>query len=386
MKLGRLFLLFGCIPFLYGEETRPYNTKKHGYCGGEYIYLWMKNSPAPAPLVVSGPNVAAYAPVLGQPNTSVILGNKPIDNEARSGAKFFAGAWLDAAHIYGLEANYLFLCERSNTKSVESNGLTGSPCLTFPFFNPVTGSESSALLAEENLYSAQAILKVTNSMQNSELNALFKILKNSKRSNLDILLGFLWWNFKEHLTFKASSPNVTPPYDVYTTNDQFKTSNNFYSGQFGIIGDYLWNRFFVQLKASAALGAMQGSLKVQGKFITNNFDGYTALQLFPAGYTAMPTNAGSSTRTWFSVLSQANVNLGYNVAKNVDCFIGYLFLYVTNVLFASNQIDRVINPSQAPAISANPSTEVVGEKRPKMLFNKSQFWVQGLNTGINIRF
>ncbi len=371
---------------LCAKEFSRYPDLEKGWFGGEYVYWWIRNSPAPAPLVVSGPNVDEFAPVLDEPGTKVVLGDKSIPNGGRSGGRFFGGVWLDANNIFGLEASYLFLGKNTYKKSVSSNGLAGSSCLTFPFFNPVTGSESCAILAEEDLYSAKAVLKVKNSMQYADGNMLFQVLRNQKGSNLVVLAGFLWWNLKENVIFTVDSPTVTPPLDIFMTEDQFSVSNNFYGGQIGIDGSYLWDRFFLQGNVKLALGQMNGYLNIKGNLSTNNFDGYGSLQNFAAGYTAMATNSGSSSKNKFSVIPQASLDLGYSVVDNVDLSIGYTFFYVTEVLFATSQIDHTINPSQAPAISNSSSLAVVGEARPERLFKTSQFWAQGINARMTIRF
>ncbi len=55
-------------------------------------------------------------------------------------------------------------------------------------------------------------------------------------------------------------------------------------------------------------------------------------------------------------------------------------------MWASNQIDKNINPSQAPAITNNPSMKVVGKSLPKPLLKTNDFWAQGLNTGVEFQF
>jgi hypothetical protein len=384
IKVLAAFCLLGSL--LSAKEFSRYPDEEKGWFGGEYVYWWMRNSPAPEPLVVSGPNVAEFAPVLDEPGTKVVLGNKSINNGGRSGGRFFGNVWIDPSKVFGLGASYLFLGKNTYKKSVSANGLAGSQCLTFPFFNPVTGSESSAILAQEDLYSAKAVLKVKNSMQYADGNLFFQVLRNQKGSNFMVLAGFLWWNLKENLIFTVNSPTVTPPIDIFMTTDQFSVSNNFYGGQVGVDGNYLWDRFFIQGNAKIALGQMNGNLSIKGNLSTNNFDGYGAPQDFAAGYTAMSTNSGRSSKNKFSIVPQASFDLGYSVVDNVDLSIGYTFLYVTEVLFATSQIDHTINPSQAPAISNTSSLTVTGEASPERLFKTSQFWAQGINARMTIRF
>jgi len=54
-------------------------------------------------------------------------------------------------------------------------------------------------------------------------------------------------------------------------------------------------------------------------------------------------------------------------------------LYWSNVVLAGNQIDRAVNLSQNPG-------PIVGEPRPAFAFQRSDYWVQGLNVGLQYRW
>jgi hypothetical protein len=49
------------------------------------------------------------------------------------------------------------------------------------------------------------------------------------------------------------------------------------------------------------------------------------------------------------------------------------------------QIDRGINPTQNPSFNGVTS-QLIGPARPAPSFNVSDFWAQGLNLGVVIRF
>ncbi len=318
----------------------------HTWIDGEYLYWWLKNSPAPVALVNEGsPD--------GEQTT--VLGGKSLDTEARSGGKFSAGYWFDENQIFELDAGYLFLTSGSYSKTVSSSGLTGSPILTFPFFNVVTSENDFTWIAYPNVFQGTANVKVKNSMQDAEFNASFKVLNDQDQCSLRILSGFFWWNFYESLKFNTDSPFIDLPANVFYTQDHFQTRNNFYGGQIGLQGEYLWKKLSFLCKGQVALGSMNQKLKIQGKLVANDFNDFGLPQTFAAGYTAMPTNEGTFHQTQFSVIPQINVQLGCQVVRWLNIHIGYTFLYATQVMWASNQIDKNINPSQAPGISGIPS-------------------------------
>jgi hypothetical protein len=69
----------------------------------------------------------------------------------------------------------------------------------------------------------------------------------------------------------------------------------------------------------------------------------------------------------------------------VSVLAGYTFLYASNVIRASQQINRNINSAQAPAITGN-LPPLTGLAQPAFRFNASDFWAQGLDVGLALRF
>lgn len=360
-------------------------NQNHFWGEAEYLYWWVKNSPEPVPLVVTGPAVDNFDPILNEPGTSVVLGGSDIKNHARSGGRFTLGYWFCDDQAYGAEVSYLFLGSSSKSQSVSSNGELGSDFLAFPFLDAVTGLESSSAIARAGDFSGLATLKIKNKMQGAELNGLFTIASCSGY-HVRGLVGFRYWNFDEQLTFATDSPFINPPIDVYTTEDRFSTRNNFYGGQIGIDMDYSWCKFFVNVKGKVALGAMNEKVKIQGLLTTNDFNNFGEPQTFPSGYLVQSTNSGSHSKTQFAVIPELDINLGYQISDCLSVSVGYTFLYVSNMLWAGKQIDREINPTQSPAMENDPAAQLVGVERPTVLHDSSHFWAQGLNVGVDYHF
>ena len=117
----------------------------------------------------------------------------------------------------------------------------------------------------------------------------------------------------------------------------------------------------------------------------------TAIQMllggtFVGGYLAQPTNIGSHTRSVFAVMPEVGLTLGYQITRRISVFAGYTFLYVSNVLRAPGQVNRTINPSGVPAITGDPPGPRPGPAQPSFKFQSSDFWAQGLNVGLALRF
>src|SRR5262245_42294317 len=86
----------------------------------EYLLWWIKDGPAPVPLVTAN-NTGGF-PVLGIAGTNVIYGGSPIDFNTFSGGRFTVGSWIDNDETLGIEANLFFLGQRSSRFFAGSDG------------------------------------------------------------------------------------------------------------------------------------------------------------------------------------------------------------------------------------------------------------------------
>ncbi|HZU37271.1 MAG TPA: BBP7 family outer membrane beta-barrel protein [Gemmataceae bacterium] len=351
----------------------------------EDLLWWIKGSPLPVPLVITGSDNANPAPVLGQTGTVVLLGGQGLENPVRSGGRFTVGYWFDDDHQLGTEVRYFFLGSRTVSASVHSSGQPGSELLALPFFDVTAPAESSTFLALPGAFEGTAVLASRSELQGWEWNALTRLAGNDTW-NIELLGGFRYLNLNEQLSFATSSPNILPPADVFRTLDEFDTSNHFYGGQIGAEAEFRRGRWYAELVGKVALGSMIEVVNVHGQLVTNDLNAEGTLQTFPGGYLAQPTNSGRQRAAHFAVLPEAGLNVGCQVTPRLRLLVGYTFLYASNVVRPGDQIDRGINPTQAPAITGLPTTAVIGPQRPAPLFRTSDFWAQGLNFGLEFRF
>lgn len=386
------------------SDQKPFNYSKDGgweltsflddcghcasRCWGkvEYIHWAMRASPRSNPLVTEGPLVRNLDPTLGQPGTSIVLGNKKVKIHSCPGGRFTLGCRLDDCNRYATEIDYLFSVKRESTAKVSSSGEAGSPFLAFPFFNPVTGKDSSSSIALPTAFPGLAVLKTTSRMEGAEWNVIFKILATKSAHDVSLFTGFRYWVLNETFVFNTNSPNIRPPKETFHTKDIFKTFNQFYGWQLGMETAFLWNDFFCAIKGKTGLGVMRKNLTIKGELVTNTFNNFGADQSFPAGYLAMPTNTGSKYRNEFGAVSEININFGYRLTHCLNIEIGYSGIYVNSIMRANNQASQCINPSQVPAISLLPTTTVRGINRPLPFFNTASFWAQGFGAALEFSF
>ena len=103
-------------------------------------------------------------------------------------------------------------------------------------------------------------------------------------------------------------------------------------------------------------------------------------QTFTGGLLTQSTNVGKYTLNEFAVLPEATVSLGYQLTDGIRASVGYTFLYLSNVSRAGNQIDPVVNSAQLPP------PRFTGPARPAFNRSDTDFWTQGINFGLEIRF
>lgn len=349
------------------------------YGRAEYLLWWTKDAPNQVPLVTKG--------FVGTPGTDALLGGTDVDFGARHGARLTLGYWLTDDRAWGLEASGFYLPSVSERRTVSSPGPDGAD-LRVPFFNALTGHESSSPLSASNptdgFFAGTATQRVTSRLWGAEGNVVVG-LANPGPWRVDLLGGARYLNLSEGLSFATNTPDLSPgPVTVFQTRDVFDTTNDFYGGQLGLRGRYDAGRFTADATLKVAVGAMRQSVDVAGAFRTNYFS--STVQNFAGGLFAQPTNIGSYRRDVLAVVPEVGVNVGFRLTDWASMVVGYTFLYASNVTRPGHQIDRVINPTQSGAIDlTNPAT-LVGPARPQFKFEGSDFWAHGLNAGLAFNF
>jgi hypothetical protein len=342
----------------------------------ETLTWWFKGSPAPVPLVSTGP--------LDEAGTKVLLGGKDLDANPNSGFRVTVGYSL--TERWGAEGSVFYLFPRSTSRTASSSGQIGSQDLFIPFFDVTLPGENTTGLSSEGRFAGTAKEELSNDFFGAELNGTMKLL-SARPWRVDLLGGFRYLNLRETYTFTTSSPNVAPrPADIFQTKDEFDATNNFYGAQFGVRARYDWGPWFASSVVKFALGAMIQSVDIDGFLETNDFNDFGPPQRFPGGYFAQPTNIGSHARSVFAVVPEVGINIGYQITQWVSVFVGYTFLYTNSVARPAQQIDRNINPTQSASFGGAPPTPLEGPAFPSFKFNGSDFWAQGLTVGLAGRF
>jgi hypothetical protein len=341
------------------------------YANAEYLLWWVKAAPVPPLVTVGGVNDALPG-ALGQPGTAVLIGGRSLDTDPLSGGRFTFGIWCDDCHDLGFEGVFFFLGQQTTHETVASNGI---PVLARPFFNASTGMEDSELIAFPNVLSGGAIVTQMTRLLGAEANLRSNLCRGCC-TNVDFLAGFRFIALDEDLGINEAL--ATPTGGSFLVADGFNTRNRFYGGQVGLDAEVRRGHWFLDVKTKIALGSNNEVVNIGGNtVITDPVRGQSALS---GGLLALSSNSGRFSREMFAVAPEATVNIGYQLTSNLRAYVGYNFLYLSNVVRPGDQIDRTINPNLIPP--PMPSLPV----RPAFVFKGSDFWAQGLTFGLEFRY
>jgi hypothetical protein len=103
---------------------------------------------------------------------------------------------------------------------------------------------------------------------------------------------------------------------------------------------------------------------------------------------AQSTNSGVHAGNSFCVVPEAQVNIGCNITRWLRAYVGYDYLYISQVARASSQIDLSVNSNLVPAFAGGtvlPPT-AGGPARPAFTMNRTDFWAQGITVGMELRY
>jgi hypothetical protein len=349
------------------------------YVEGEYLLWWIKGSKTP-PLVTRGSAGDPIPGAIGLPGTTVLFGGGSVEDNPLSGGRLMAGYWFGDEHLLGIEAGGFFLGQQGKNFTATS---TGTPILTRPFIDALTGTETTELVAGPGVLAGTVNVQTRSKLWGYEANL---------RSNLfaghycgcdyfvDGIVGFRGLGLDETLDVNESLAVIggTSAGQQFTINDHFGTQNRFYGGQLGLLSEVRCSRWIFDLNAKVALGSTTEMVAISGSTGITPLGGAT--QTFNGGLLALPSNIGRYDRDVFTWVPELGVTVGYQCTDHWKLFVGYNILYWSSVVRPGEQIDRTVNPNQLPPAVAG------GPNRPLFTFNASDFWAQGVNFGVEFKY
>ena len=352
------------------------------WASGEYLLWWTRSTQLPTLVTTSSP---ASNGILGNGDTVPVVGGS-FGQTLHGGARFSTGWWFSDEQFRGVDARFMFLFRNGNDMAVNTNTF---PVLARPFIHansPV--GPFSEVVGAPGLAMGGVVTHLDNSLWGAEVNYR-RYLRGNGCFRLDGLVGFRYLNFSENLSVTesfvrtADSPmSIGAPALSGTISDTFRATNNFYGGQVGLTGEVRRGKWFVNGRSSIAFGTVHQTATVAGGQALVFGPGQVGQ--FQGGLLALPgANSGTFTQDKFAVLPELGLNLGYHVTPHLRVFVGYNFLYLSNVLRASGTVDPVVDAARIPnfPLAGNP-VPLSGVAAPAPQFRTTDFWAQGINFGL----
>jgi hypothetical protein len=339
----------------------------------EYLMWWAKGTHMPPLVTTSDPGTPLFqAGILGLSTTSVLFGNELGGNEMQNGGRVTFGLWLDPQHDVAMGGRFFGLGGDTTRFSQAS---TGDPILAIPFFSPLTGPAAS-LIAYPGAFTGNVNVELsTHNIMGAD--AFVEIMMHRDfRRRVDFVGGYEFFRLDDLLQMNSESTNVIPgdPLNgqVVGLNDRFLTRNQFHGGAVGLRGRMANGCWSLNVLGQVALGNMHQTATINGTTVITQGG---VSNTFAGGLLAAPTNSGEFEQDSFCAIPQINGNLHYHVTPHLSFHIGYNIMWLTSVALSAEQVDTTVNPFLP-----------LGPERPRFVFQEREYWLQGMNWGMNWDF
>jgi hypothetical protein len=355
----------------------------------DYLLWWVRRGPTPGPLLTVGSPTDAIPGALGQPGTAVLFGGSPLDYHTFSGLRLNGSVGLTSD--LAVEGSYFVLERRSAGFGIASDA-TGSPLIARPIISDVAGIQESYSTSFPGFFAGASEIVSHTRLQGFEVNAAAHLLRNST-SSLDVIAGYRYLDLREDLLFSDQLTPLVPnflkfvgasvaPGSSVADFDGFRTRNHFNGGQIGARWQQVIGPLEVGVTGKVALGATTTRVEIDGA-TTLNTPGAAPVTV-PGGILAQVGNIGTHSHSEFSVVPEVGVNVGWRITDYLTANVGYTFLYWTHVARPGAQIDPRVNPFVVPSDQNFGTGPTAGH--PLFGLRTSDFWAQGINFGVTLRF
>jgi hypothetical protein len=341
---------------------------------------WRVKNPPVVPLVTTNPDPNSIAS-LAEPGTKVLFGGPahPIAFGALVGVRGTIGGWIPDLPL-GLEGSVFGLPTQTKIFSAVSNG-GDNPVIAVPFSSTVPFNGNPPGETSLNPGNVPSLIRVTATTElwGTEALGLYN-LYSCDWVRVALQGGFNYLSLEEGLSLEqVFYDNVGS--GVLTVHDRFYTSNHFYGAVAGVQAGFGSGPLGIDLIGKVAVGPSQQKYSVSGTTTATGTAFGLPAGTAPSGIFALPSNSGDFSRNSFLVVPQFQAKLTLDVFHNVRLFAAYDYLHMTNVLRASMEIDRKLNPTQN-TIFGPPN----GLAAPLPAFSRTDFWAQGFSAGVQIQF
>lgn len=358
----------------------------------ESLIWWTSRASLAIPLVTTGTATSQPLGTVGASTTTILFGDSDLHYDDYLGARVTAGYWLNPAATLGIDVGG-FIAKSHGVRFLDTSTLAAIPPplpLARPIVDPATGANSAITIISPGTSTGSIQVRSDSRLWGTEANLAVNVVTND-RIRADLIGGARYLDLTENLGIVqdiqgSAGGNVTfigLPVAAGTTvegADRFYARDQFVGGQVGTRVQVLCcDCLIVSLVTMMALGPthevvdVAGNTKLLGSTLT-----------VPGGLLALPTNIGRQTHDEFAFIPQLGLTLAYRAGQHCRFSLGYDFLYWSRVVRPGDQINAVVNVTQAPSsASFGPLT---GPAQPAPFFRQTDFWAQGLHLGLEVSY
>jgi hypothetical protein len=311
------------------------------------------------------------------PALVAVAGDGPLDYGMLVGGRVAAGI-VNAAADLAIEGGFLWL-ERGSTHFTAGSGPDGSPALGRPVFDALLQQPRLVPVSVPGVLVGSLTATSSSQLWGAETNVVGSAFGGDCLA-IDLLGGLRYVGLDEGLSVTQTGTSLAGA-GSFAATDSFRTRNQFYGGQLGSQVEVRLGRLYTNLLGKVAVGNVHQVVDVGGATAVSGPGGSATL---PGGVLALGTNAGRQTNDVFGVVPEVNLNVGYQLRPGVRLYAGYTFLYLNDVARPGDQVNTTVNTALVPA---SPTFGTPGgAAQPSPLFNRTDYWAQGVNVGLALRY
>lgn len=356
-------------PYCHCMLCRP----RHTWATFDALMWWGKGREVPV-LATTSPNSGVL------PDAEILFGGASVGRQMAPGARVDFGFWFDQCETLGLGAKVWGLHGDRSSFSATSDT---HPLLARPFYNILGGAEDAVLVASPGLLTGTLNVTTSSSVLGGEAYLRSSMLSGCGY-NIDLLGGYHFMRLDDDINIHSASTVQdiavgAPVGTVIDVLDSFDARNEFHGGELGVVGEFRRGRWTVTNLLKLSVGNMRQTVTIDGRQTNTTPGGVPSTTV--GGVLAQPTNIGTYTRDQTAWIPELNISAAYEVRRWLRLSIGYSALWISDIAFSGDQIDRVVNPSQFSG------GLLIGPARPAFTdFTSTEYWLHGLNLGATITF
>jgi outer membrane protease len=289
------------------------------------------------------------------------------------------GRWFDCNQTTGLEISYL-------TAETDTSGFfatsAGTTIIARPFYNVDTGKQDARLISYSEVNDGSIDVSARSHLDGLDFTMRHGLFWDSSR-RLDFMAGYRYMQLKDvfrthEATFSTDPSGLVPIGTATSIHDLFDTKNEFNGANLGFAGRMQNNRWSVDLLMKLGIGNTRSRVNLQGSSTITTPDGKVAS--YDSGLLVLDSNTQSITHNHFSMIPEIGINLGYDLTPRMRATVGYSLIYWSHVARAGDQVNTDLNPNEFQ------STTWTGAAIPRETFVVDDYWIQGLNVGLDLHF